>query len=345
MSYTVKSSEKTVKSGAEGETKALLYLMNLRADSDEINYFVVDFFNDLTGMDRFATKLWDVQSKAKKNNTPREIGQALVTLFKNFLSEITFKYYILFVGGVTSSLRKDDTLQTFGISNIKEAALKTLTEAFKQEAKDREYIDDSNITDANVDKFLKEVIFVIDTQEPSDYVKAIIKNHPKIIPEEQILNAIFNEIRDKQSSKKNIRNVEGVVIETADQALYYYRHLTSGEIKLLVLQRILNRDPLEKGIPTSFIPIYSSCPPEAQQDLREQCQRDMCMALFDKNAAKSFWALFENIYSLIVQYPNDDVQDIYNKLDRNIATANKNFDALSLKYFISTIKDGIQDDN
>lgn len=60
MSYTVKSSEKTVKSGAEGETKALLYLMNLRADSDEINYFVVDFFNDLTGMDRFATKLWDV---------------------------------------------------------------------------------------------------------------------------------------------------------------------------------------------------------------------------------------------------------------------------------------------
>ena len=33
MSYTVKSSEKTRKSGAETETKALLYLMNLRKDS------------------------------------------------------------------------------------------------------------------------------------------------------------------------------------------------------------------------------------------------------------------------------------------------------------------------
>ena len=33
MSYTVKSSEKTRKSGAETETQALLYLMNLRKDS------------------------------------------------------------------------------------------------------------------------------------------------------------------------------------------------------------------------------------------------------------------------------------------------------------------------
>jgi len=31
------------KSGAETETKALLYLMNLRKDSEEIYYFIVDF--------------------------------------------------------------------------------------------------------------------------------------------------------------------------------------------------------------------------------------------------------------------------------------------------------------
>ena len=52
MSYTVKSSEKLRKSGAETETKALLYLMNFRSDSDDIYYFVVDFFNDLTGRKR-----------------------------------------------------------------------------------------------------------------------------------------------------------------------------------------------------------------------------------------------------------------------------------------------------
>lgn len=64
MSYIVKSSEKTRKSGAE--TKALLYLMNLRKDSEEIYYFIVDFFNDLTGMDAFSDKLWDIQSKGAK---------------------------------------------------------------------------------------------------------------------------------------------------------------------------------------------------------------------------------------------------------------------------------------
>lgn len=36
MSYTVKSSEKLRKSGAETETKALLYLMNFRSDSDAV---------------------------------------------------------------------------------------------------------------------------------------------------------------------------------------------------------------------------------------------------------------------------------------------------------------------
>ena len=67
MSYTVKSSEKTKRTGADYETKALLYLMNFRSDSDEIHYFVVDFFNDLTGMDRMASDLWDLQSKGAKN--------------------------------------------------------------------------------------------------------------------------------------------------------------------------------------------------------------------------------------------------------------------------------------
>ena len=44
MSYTVKSSERLRKSGSEAETKALLYLMNFRPDSDDIYYFVVDFY-------------------------------------------------------------------------------------------------------------------------------------------------------------------------------------------------------------------------------------------------------------------------------------------------------------
>ena len=43
MSYLVQSSEQLRKKASDTETKALLYLMNFREDSDEIHYFVKDY--------------------------------------------------------------------------------------------------------------------------------------------------------------------------------------------------------------------------------------------------------------------------------------------------------------
>ena len=99
MPYKVQSSEKLRKSGADFETKAMLYLLNFREDSSQINYFVVDFFNDITGMDRMARKLWDVQSKASKTGSAKTIGRELVTLYKNHVSDFDFFTYIIFLGG------------------------------------------------------------------------------------------------------------------------------------------------------------------------------------------------------------------------------------------------------
>ena len=94
MSYTVCSSEKLRKSGADAETKAMLYLMNFREDSSEMNYFVVDFFNDVTGMDRMGRKLWDVQSKASKTASAKGIGRELVTLGG---ADIFLDYFMLII--------------------------------------------------------------------------------------------------------------------------------------------------------------------------------------------------------------------------------------------------------
>ena len=344
MSYTVKSSEKTRKSGADGETKALLYLMNFRDDSDEIHYFVVDFFNDLTGMDRFTSKLWDIQSKAAKNNSPKAIGKELVTLFKNYMSEFEFAYYILFVGEVTGTFRINDKLNTFDITNLKSNAKSAMIAGLKEEALAKEYVENKDVTDENISGFLSKVLFVIDDKKPSEYVRAIIKNHPGIIPEERLLDAIFNEIRDEQSSKKN-SNVEGIVIETTDEVLNYCRHLTNNEIRLLTLQRIINRNPVEKSIPISFIPLYNTWPPENQKEMIDDCKQALCRALFNKNAANAFWALFESIYTIIVKNQELTVQKIYQAIDYDTKNAAPDFDTLSLKYFISVIKDGIQDDN
>lgn len=345
MPYVVKSSERTRSSGAEYETKALLYLMNFRCDSNEIHYFVVDFFNDLTGMDRFAENLWDLQSKGAKSNSPAAIGKELVTLFKNYLSDIDFKDYILFLGGVSSTVREDNSIDIFDFSNIKATAKSKLKDGLKNEALEKTYIKNADVTDSNIDNFLKKVKFVVDNKSPSEYVKAIIKEHPAIIPEESILNAIFNEIKNAQSALKNTM-VEGVVIQSTDEALNYCRHLTNNEIRLMTLNRIINRNPVARNTVTpSFIAIYSAWPPEKQRENLDECVQTLCKALFNKNAASEFWSLFENIYTLIITNPTKTVQEIYQSLDIEIRNSSPDFDAVSLKYFISVVKDGIQNDN
>lgn len=342
MSYAVKSSERLRKPSADMETKALLYLMNFRNDSNEIYYFVVDFFNDLTGMDSAASKMWDIQSKGAKGSSPKTIGKELVTLYKNFLSDFTFNHYMLFMGGVSNSFRKDQSKNTFFIENIKDEAYLKMIEGLKEECFDKEYIDNKDISDEKIKKFLTEVFFVIDDKHSTEYVKEIIKEHPRIIPDNDVLTAIFNEIRNVQSSKKNGHVVEGIILSTTDEALNYYRHLTTNEIRLLTLNRILNRNPIESGVPIPFMTILDQCPPESRKDMIESCKISLIKALFNKNLAQSFWGLFEEIYFFIMKNPNDSIQEIFNKVSRENIKKCPDFDVLSVKYFIAVIKDGVK---
>lgn len=112
----------------------------------------------------------------------------------------------------------------------------------------------------------------------------------------------------------------------------------------MTLQRIINRDPLGQGIPPSFVSIYNTWPPERQREMLEDCQGALCRALFNKNAADGFWYLFENTYQLIVEHPDDSVQSLFTKIQAipNCIVRCPDFDALSLKYFISVVKDGVQ---
>lgn len=345
MAYVVKSSERLRPSGADTETKALLYLMNFRQDSNDIYYFVVDFFNDLTGMSRMSTKLWDLQSKGDKKPSPHAIGKELVTLFKNYVSDFQFDKYILFLGGVTGSLRKNSDIFAFDISNVNEQAIEEIKKGLIEECQSKTYIDNKDITDTNIDNFLNEIFFVIDHHTKGEYVKKIVKLNPAIIPDETELVAIFNEIRDKQSAKKNSGVVEGLTIEAPDDVLAYGRHLTSMEIKMLVLNRIVNKNVMDSALPVSFLNIYNRCPEETRKNLLEDCRLDLSRALFDVNGQEIFWRLFENIYTTIIENPQESVDSIYRKLDKVIISKCINFDTLSLKYFISIIKDGMDYDS
>lgn len=340
MPYIVQSSEKLRKTAADFETKAMLYLLNFRQDSSDIYYFVVDFFNDVTGMDRMARKLWDVQSKASKSASAKEIGRELVTLYKNYVSDFDFFSYILFLGAVPNSFRLDAEKNVFQSDNISAKSLKSLISGLKDECQKKEYINDDQITDDALIRFINSVWFVIDNREPAEYIRAIIKNHPKIIPPDSELLVIFNEIRNKQAEKKNTI-VEGVRIDNIDEVLSYGRHLTTSEIRLLVLQRIINSDPLSKGTPVPFLDVILKYPEERKQELVEQCKSALCRALFNKSAAQGFWELFERIYTLVMENQDKNIDFIYHHISNDIIDGCPDFDVLSLKFFIAKIKEGL----
>ncbi|KGQ63008.1 hypothetical protein [Gallibacterium anatis] len=341
MSYEVRSSEKLRKSGADCETKALLYLMNYRDDSAKMHFFVVDFFNDITGMDNAARKLWDIQSKASKTGSAKTIGRELVTLYKNYVSDLQFVEYIIFLGGVPDTFRKDSTQTVFKINNVNDSSLKSIKAGLVDECNKKKYIPTSEIDDDKIGYFLEVVWFVIDDKKPEEYIRKIIEKHPAIIPSDTDLLSIFNEIRNKQSEKKNTM-VEGVIIDNADEVLSYGRHLTTNEIRLLVIQRILNTDPLSDGIPLPFIEIYSKYPKESAKDMLDKCKASLCRALFNKSATQGFWSLFDKIYSLLIEKPEETINYIYNEIDDEIIEQCPDLDALSIKYFIAKTKEGIQ---
>lgn len=341
VQYKIQSSEKTTSSGAEYETKALLYLMSFSEACSDVHYFVVDFFNDLTGVDRYSDKLWDLQSKGNKNNSPRQIGKELVTLLKNYLSEIEFQTYILFMGGISNAVRIDNIKNVFSIDNISDTAIKKIKEGLIEESIEKKYIDENRINDKLINDFLSKVCFVVDDKSKCEYVKNIIEVNPTIMPNDIILEQIFNQIRDAQSSKKNNGNVEGIIIKSTDEFLYYNRHLNVNEIKMMVLSRLVNNDIMQKGIPPSFIEIYSKFPEINKKDKLEDCKLSIAKMLFDKNNADNFWAFFSDIYEVISQESNASIDILYRKLNRKILNRMSGLDTLSVKYFMSIVKEGM----
>ena len=340
MPYTVQSSEKLRKSASDFETEAMLYLMNFREDSSQMHYFVVDFFNDVTGMDRMAGRLWDIQSKASKSATAKAIGRELVTLYKNYISDFDFSEYILFLGAVPDTFRIDSNLNFFQIDNVSEKSVRSVREGLIDECRKKAYIDKSRIENDSIDGLLHSVWFVINDKKPEDYIREIVKKHPRIIPPDSDLIAIFNEIRNKQSEKKNSL-VEGVVINQIDEVLNYGRHLSTNEIRLLVLQRIINTDPLGKGIPEPFLEIYSKFPQETARDMVEECKRALCCALFNRSAAQGFWKMFDTVYDLVQRFPDKTLDFLFYQIDQETKDGCPDFDVLSLKYFIAKVKEGI----
>lgn len=345
MGYTIRSSEKTSSSASEMETKALLHLLCEDDNKGDIVGFAIDFFNDVTGMDRNAFRLYDIQSKGTDSG-PSALGQELVTLYKNYSSEFKgfFVAQILFVRSVTKPVLGDQMLSEFRYCDMTETAQKKLRSSFMQACEDKTYIDDGLLDDETVDSFLNQVVFVVAKPDKEDYIRPLIKTNNALGATDRDLRAIFAEIRKKQLGIKTSSKVEGLELARPSEAFSSGRFLRRSDIELLVISRLLNRNPLKAGVPRPFEPIYNGFEEDYAEEMLEGCQNDLAKQMFATTEAPAFWTLLSDIVTAIKNNPDKDVEEIYQDISPSTLNGCKQMDALSHQYFISIVKEGLKID-
>lgn len=346
MAYIIRSSEDKVARGNDMETRALPHLLSFENEHGEINGFAIDFFNDVTGIDSMAYQLFDVQSKASKAGA-KDIGAGLVTLFKNHVSEFAnyFVEEILFLGDICDNVFDGEKLSQFQFCDLNLKAQRIIRESLRNECLNKGYIDNEDVTEDAVNSFLEKVSFVISKETIEEYIAPLVRSSKAIIPTSDDLRAIFNEIRKAQVGIKTRSKVEGLEIEHPYEAYSYGRVLRRSDIELLVINRLINRNPLEAGIPTCFVPIYSrlsQVAPEEAKEKVEDCQDALARQMFAASEAPAFWALLNEIVSFVDNSPDASVEEVFHRLRSETLSNCKFLDVLSAQYFIAIVKDGLE---
>lgn len=343
MAYIVRSSEKTAASASEMETKALLHLLCEDVDKGAIDSFAIDFFNDVTGMDSYAFHLYDIQSKGEDSGAG-ELGDELVTLFKNYVSDFKdrFDVQILFVRKVTKPVLGGKDLSQFRYSDMTARSQVELRKRLVSICKKKSYIDDAAISDENIDAFLNQVLFVVAKKDKEDYIRPLIKAINTLGTTDRELRGIFNEIRRRQIGIKTSSKVEGLEVADPSDVYMTSRILSRKSIDLLVISRVLNRNPLEAGVPGPFRSIYDSLDEDEADDRIEVCQNQLALQLCSVNEFAAFWALLGEIVTLIHTMPDADIRDIYRGIAKETLIACHQLNPMSCQYLIAIVKEGLK---
>ena len=193
--YKFKTSEQNNDKATEFETKSLLYLLTKIKGHSGISLFIIDCFNDVTGVAEDYSDSWDIQSKNVASLTPRTVGKALYTLFANYVSDISFGHFILYLPQLKESYVEDISVETFDIDGL-------IAEIERRNDPDV----NEPVALSKLDQFLSDVVFAFDRYGKSDYIKSIIEFKNVSNLDAEFLNRIFDEICAQQATKK-IKNV------------------------------------------------------------------------------------------------------------------------------------------
>lgn len=344
--YKFKTSERNNDKATEYETKSLLYLLTKIKGQNNVDLFIIDCFNDVTGVSESYSDSWDVQSKNVASLTPRTVGKALYTLFANYVSDISFGHYIIYLPPLKNSYVKDSTVETFDISNFKSENVANVELGLRAEI-DRRNDADVNTPDnlSKLKEFISKVVFVSDRYGKSEYIKSIIefKNVDRL--NDEFLVRIFDEIRAQQTAKK-IQNIYGQEVASIQDAEKFEKNIYRKDIELLIVNRVIGNDLFtSKGVPISFLPEIQGMDEDDIADVLQDCQAKISRTIFNKNNKKAFWVLLEEIMTAVAGNKNAGIRVILGKL--NIQPMNRLFtmDESSLLYLIALVKEGFKNEN
>ncbi|MCO7222730.1 hypothetical protein [Pleionea sp. CnH1-48] len=340
--YEFTNTEINNKKASEFETKSLLYLIGMRADSKEIEILTVDCFNDITGANESFSKLWDVQSKNHKYLPPSRIGESLLTLYKNFISSFDFAEYILFIPKLKRDYLIDPSLNVYGYSNIHEKQRKGIERYLIKELSDKK---EKSVRPALLDDFFDEVVFVEDNKKISTYIKKIARFKNKRLVTEELYESIFNDIRDAQSVLKN-SYIENEEIEHPSEVLKFNRHITKKQINTLLISRLVGVEVFSfSGVPTPFLPVVKNLDIEDVKDLLQDCNENLSRAFFDKNGCANFWKISEFIIQHVKGNGDDDVNTVYDALLSSVKVTTNYLTKDTILYMISLILTGVENES
>lgn len=347
MSYTFLSVEKGTPSGNETETRALLHLMCRSMERDEIELFAIDCFNDVTGMDSSCLVLHDSQSKAGSNTNPAKLGEELATLFENYVSDFSqyFSSLTLFIGGVSPSVLKDSSKAEFCFEDMKDRAQESVRAHLIETCKKRHSgLFAGQTNEGTVTAFLNSVRFVIVEKNSANYIRLIAQKSSQLLPNERELNRIFAEIRDTQSSLKNRPGIAGKTINRPDAVMDYGRILKARDIKLLVIERLLNREFFRGDVPKAFNNyLLKTLPPEEDEhDIIEDCRLELSEQYLDKNNSDAFWTLLDTVVLLFQNNANADILDVFDKIPSDVLRECSHMNKRTHLFFIAIVKEGLK---
>ena len=320
----------------------MLYLFGCRQDSRDMDVFIIDCFNDVSGASRDVDRLWDVQSKGVQSLNPKKIGEALVTLFQNFKSDIEFEHYILFMPKLREMYLYNENRTHFQIDNFKPQYIDKVKQGLRKEYERRNH---SEPHDTDLCNFLQLVEFVIAEEQKQEYIKKITSFRASLRLEAAFYDAVFEDIRNQQTILKT-KNRDGYQIMNAVEVLQYEKLLWKKEIDALVINRILGMDLFNsRHVPNSFIDEIAILDVEERKDVIQECQSDIAKLLFDKNGRHIFWRFFGRLLSYAKNIRLESPREIAEQLRRDHVMIPRILGEKSVVYLIAALKEGLMDDN